>query len=294
MMKKYVFTVLVLTLISFMASCAVMPTVNDTSLIQALGDGSGVEYTSFRLKKPRLRVYAVRLNLAEAQLEIVRPIKMMPSGAERAGYTIAATTVSSFAKENDCIAAINAGPFSPVGSKEGQTRRHIGLLFFDGTLAAVQNNFDAIVFYKDGSSRIAAQDEIKDFSDINIAIGGFYALLKNGSFADNPASDTKRHPRSIAGLSKDGRTLYLLAIDGRQIGSIGATLEEAAAIIAALGAEQALNLDGGGSTSLVVRQGKKSRIVNTPIHGGIPGLERAVASCLGLRSKRPAAPKGHL
>src|SRR5262249_22581039 len=61
-----------------------------------------------------------------------------------------------------------------------------------------------------------------------------------------------RQPRTIAGIDRSGR-LILLTIDGRQPGvSEGATLSEEAALMRSLGAVNAMNLDGGGSTAMAV------------------------------------------
>ncbi|MEY2784026.1 MAG: hypothetical protein RL277_230 [Planctomycetota bacterium] len=85
-----------------------------------------------------------------------------------------------------------------------------------------------------------------------------------------------RHPRTAAGYAKDGR-LLLLVVDGRSKRSRGATLNEAAEMLLAFGAQEALNLDGGGSTTLVVRE----KVVNEPCD--VTG-ERPVASVLALVS----------
>lgn len=69
-----------------------------------------------------------------------------------------------------------------------------------------------------------------------------------------------RHPRTLAGLRPDG-TLLLVAVDGRRPGwSAGVSLPEAARVMRALGAREALNLDGGGSTAMTVR----GRVVSRP------------------------------
>lgn len=61
-----------------------------------------------------------------------------------------------------------------------------------------------------------------------------------------------RHPRTVAGIAEDG-TVFLVTIDGRQPGvSVGASVWEAARIALSLGARDAVNLDGGGSTTMVV------------------------------------------
>lgn len=62
----------------------------------------------------------------------------------------------------------------------------------------------------------------------------------------------RRNPRTLAGVTAGGRVL-LVAVDGRRPGhSVGASFEESAAVMRALGARDALNLDGGGSTGMTV------------------------------------------
>jgi exopolysaccharide biosynthesis protein len=69
-----------------------------------------------------------------------------------------------------------------------------------------------------------------------------------------------RHPRTIAGITARGE-LLLVAIDGRQPGySVGASFDEEAGVMRALGAVDAVNLDGGGSTTLVI----DGELVNRP------------------------------
>ncbi|MGH2743538.1 MAG: phosphodiester glycosidase family protein, partial [Thermoleophilaceae bacterium] len=64
----------------------------------------------------------------------------------------------------------------------------------------------------------------------------------------------RRNPRTLAGVTDDGRVL-LVAIDGRRPShSVGASFNESAAVMRALGARDALNLDGGGSTGMTVGQ----------------------------------------
>ena len=65
-------------------------------------------------------------------------------------------------------------------------------------------------------------------------------------------SHANRHPRSAVALAADG-AVWLVVVDGRQPLSRGVTLEELAELLLALGAADALNLDGGGSSTLVVR-----------------------------------------
>jgi len=79
---------------------------------------------------------------------------------------------------------------------------------------------------------------------------GFAPLDAPSLFGSFVAS---RHPRTLGGVRPDGRVL-LVTIDGRRPGwSAGVTLPEAARVMRALGARDALNLDGGGSTTMTVR-----------------------------------------
>ena len=88
---------------------------------------------------------------------------------------------------------------------------------------------------------------------------------------------TSRHPRTAAGISRDASRLFLVTVDGRQAPySDGMTLEELATLMRALGSHEAVNLDGGGSTAMVVADSDTSyRVVNRPSDRG---GERAVGN----------------
>lgn len=83
------------------------------------------------------------------------------------------------------------------------------------------------------------------------AVGGIPVLLDGAPLAG--LDDRERAPRTGAGLSPSGRRMYLVTVDGRQEDSIGATLLEFAALLRQLGIDDAVNLDGGGSSTLVLR-----------------------------------------
>lgn len=92
----------------------------------------------------------------------------------------------------------------------------------------------------------------------------------------------ERHPRAALGLTADGR-LLAVACDGRAAGEAGLLLDELAELLVAHGAHSAINLDGGGSTSLVCG----GELVNSPREGDgtpLPG-GRAVSTALLLRPR---------
>jgi len=207
-----------------------------------------------------------------------------PGRIDNNGNTVS-IKVSTFVNENGLAAGINALPFDPVSGTEGEPRINVGIVISNGvTFSPPYNNFDALVFYKNGNAAIKAQNEIINFEDIENAVGGFYRILEHGELVPRVHNLTDRHPRSAAGISVDNKLLYLLVIDGRQINSVGCTEAEAAILLLSLGATEAINFDGGGSSALALRYPDgKVRVVNVPIHGQIPGRERAVAGCLGIK-----------
>ena len=100
--------------------------------------------------------------------------------------------------------------------------------------------------------------------NIEDVIGGNPVLIRNGRIEWDSLSGSHyifaRHPRSGVGLTDDGKVL-LVAVDGRRPRhSVGMTLTAFAKLFKSLGATWALNLDGGGSTTMVVR----GRVVNKP------------------------------
>jgi len=88
----------------------------------------------------------------------------------------------------------------------------------------------------------------------------------------------KRNPRTIAGVDAQGRTLLVTA-DGRQTTALGLSIKEAADVAQSLGMVDALNLDGGGSTTIVV----DGEVVNSPSDAA---GERAVGDALTLLPRR--------
>lgn len=118
------------------------------------------------------------------------------------------------------------------------------------------------------------------------ALSGDRMLVLQGQPVDG-LDASKLDPRTAIGINRNGRYVYLVVVDGRQpFYSEGATLDELARLMKDLGAYYAMNLDGGGSSTMVV-QGKdgQPQILNSPIDNFIPGRERPVANHLGIYVK---------
>ena len=247
---------------------------------------SGLDYYAGRISRPRLEFHALRVDLSHPELRI---LTAGGAGGGEGGQFLS-VKVSAFVRSNNLAAGINALPFDPVSGKEGEPRTNIGIVVTGGVMVSPPHaNFDALVFYADGRAAIMAQSAIESAEHIDNAVGGFHRILEGGELVPRvldaqARQEAGRHPRSAAGISPDGRYLYLLVIDGRRPGSVGSTEAETALLLRALGASEGINFDGGGSTALALRYGDgKVRTANTPIHGHIPGRERAVAGCLGIK-----------
>lgn len=125
-----------------------------------------------------------------------------------------------------------------------------------------------------------------DISNLKMALGGGAILLENGQI---PASFTHNvtgtAPRTAVGFSADKKTLFLVVVDGRQAQSRGMSQKEMAEIMQKLGASDALNLDGGGSSTMVVRPlGEKQTSV---INRVSEGVQRLIANGIGIFTKAP-------
>ncbi|XVV01952.1 phosphodiester glycosidase family protein [Actinosynnema sp. CA-248983] len=118
----------------------------------------------------------------------------------------------------------------------------------------------------------------QDGSTLKAAIGGNQLLLKDGQVV---APDDPLHPRTAVGFSADGKKMFLLTVDGRQAPFLlGLNLKDMATTLKEMGAHNALNLDGGGSSTLLARTpGTEAvSVENTPSDGG----ERPVPNGLAL------------
>jgi len=139
-----------------------------------------------------------------------------------------------------------------------------------------------------GADRLALSRESEVLeplpSWIREAIGGHPSVLRDGEVIDQ-TSDlcTVRHPRTALGFSRDRQTLYLLVVDGRSSRSIGMTCEEEAATLRELGAWNAVNLDGGGSSTMWVRG---TGTLNEPSDGAA----RTVSNHLGVQATGSGMP----
>ena len=215
--------------------------------------------------EPRLqKVFVVRVDLRAPGIELFST----PANGKATTETTSGTT-SEFLAHYQLQVAINANFYNPCctpGDKD-----LLGLAISRGTAVsppvATGTGAAVLVVTRDNHATITKTSAGFATQNYWTAVAGSEIVLSNGvkpALADSEFNKTP-HPRTALGLSKDGRYLMLLAIDGRQPGySMGATMEEVAAWLLRFGASEGLNLDGGGSTALVRADGDKVMVLNQP------------------------------
>lgn len=120
-----------------------------------------------------------------------------------------------------------------------------------------------------------------DYKGLKFAMGGGSIILKNGVAMQTNIINKGRHPRTGIGVTQDGSKIVIITVDGRN-GYAGLTQKEFGEIFKSFGCYNAMNLDGGGSTTMVkkTKAMDKAEIINKP-SGGTP---RAVVSGVGVFS----------
>jgi exopolysaccharide biosynthesis protein len=234
--------------------------------------------------------YAIRVDMQAPGISVV--------GTPHAGSkaTISEAT-SRFAEERGVQVAVNGGFFAPCCATTPEEKTIRGLQITDGKVISpfsvdpTKKGFDvALIVTKDNKATIGRITPDTELSGIYTAITGNNWLLQSGElnpdFPPVPPSGDMSHldtaPRTVAGVSKDGRFLYLLVIDGRvREYSMGTTYRESAYVMLTLGAYNAVNFDGGGSTTLVEQDATgKLTVVNRPSDKH----ERLDANALGIHA----------
>ena len=115
------------------------------------------------------------------------------------------------------------------------------------------------------------------------AVSGDRMVVEDGKVVKNLAAQAP-NPRTAIGINRNGRWLTLMVVDGRQSRySEGVTFPELAELLISYGVHTGANMDGGGSSTMVIRgTDGNARVLNSPIEMNQPGKERPVGNHLGM------------
>ncbi|MFE9823248.1 phosphodiester glycosidase family protein [Streptomyces sp. NPDC005791] len=191
-------------------------------------------------------------------------------GADRALTVDAARPVVEVAVRDGKVASVSGTPGS--GPVPEDTVVLVGREAGAGLLTALEPGDPVGIAYRARAGTGAVP---------RTAVGGRELLVVDGTAQNHDGEgNNTAAPRTAVGFSKDGRTMQVITVDGRQSDSGGVTLTELGEMMRGAGSYSALNLDGGGSSTLVAREpGSDSlQVENSPSDGS----ERTVPNGLAL------------
>lgn len=255
----------------------------------------GLRYWHQHIAQPRpMMVHVLEIDLDTPGLAFV-----VNSGTPKDGNEFVAEKTTAFVEREHLDAAINATYFRPFDGGHLLDKAYVPALgqgvVVDGVSMA-HGHLDSDYASPDPRSNGAVCIHARDVQittshcprQTTDAVGAGPVLMIHGKVLP---LESKRHdyyydtePRTAIALDKARRKMWWIVVDGRQPHySEGMTLPELTELMRQLGADSAINMDGGGSSTMVLRQQGKLEIANSPIHTGIPGRERPVGNHLGLR-----------
>ncbi len=220
-----------------------------------------------------VRVYSVVIKKGAASIETTMPQDSIESIGKVSNMKNQLS--AAVANGKNAIVSINADFFDMGG-----TNIMRGLCVKDGVFIHGAADRPWFGITKDGNSVMGLPADYNTHKDNLLhAVGGSHILLKNDN-PDNLSIGTEFadtiHPRTAVGVTPDG-DIVLMIVDGRQPDtSNGATLADLAFLLGTFGCSDGINLDGGGSSTLIIRNGSTYTTKNSPSAGAL----RAVANGL--------------
>lgn len=250
----------------------------------------GVDYaTGFTDAPVPQQVNSLRIDLFNPKIQFFST----PDNGNDPEDTTSQTT-SQFLDQYDLQVAINANFFAPCCTAAAEPKDLIGLAIAQSDIVSPVDGLifggtgeipESLLITQNNQVDIMTVDGMSNISNVFTSVSGSPRLLVNGAIAVPeipPNSFADLNPRTAVGLSQNEQYLILMTIDGRQLGiSEGATLYQTAEWLQRFGSYQGLNLDGGGSTTMV-REGLLGmpQLLNVPSSTG--GMERFNGNNFGV------------
>jgi len=239
-----------------------------------------------------LRIYFLKVLLNAKELEVVTLSAEDPDGPGPAESQL--NPPADLFRRFNALAAVNANAFAGLSENKAATPKWTeglpvnihGLVVSQGkTISPIENKRTS--FWLDPQQKPHIGDPAPDSSVSEAVSDWFSPLLAKAHIVPDPA-DQALHPRTALGFDDNGAWLLLVVVDGRQPGfSEGVTLFELAEILQSQGCTQSINLDGGGSSIMLIQEpGKEVRALNSPSDKP----HRPVPVMLGIRKLAPASP----
>lgn len=236
----------------------------------------GIRLAQTNVREPRpMWIHAVKIDLRTPGLRFCTTPRA-DRWDENKRETIRQTTrdflMDSAKTDQSLVFAVNADWFSPWPAPWNMPMPTDlgGLAISDGVVVSPASGSPSLMIAKSGVASIAVTTAQTRIDDLQVAVSGFGLCLRDG--IPQPSEDDL-HPRTGIGLSEDGEQLFVIAIDGRRFSRQGATTHELGQWMKRCGADDAINMDGGGSTTLawwnpMLAGDDKTELINTPVGNG--------------------------
>jgi hypothetical protein len=244
----------------------------------------GITIFSETRTNPPQRIFGAEIDLTHPQIQIrVAPGGPDPDGPGRWETTLLRPTTVAAREKFDLV--VNGDFYQvPPAAERGTNRTMAAWATVTGPAVSSGQVWSTstaprpcLVVRRDGKVEIRHLREPQ--GDDWEVVSGNVLLLRDGEIV--PHENKVRHPRTVVGLNQDATKMILLVVDGRKSGiAVGMSYAELATELLRRGCHDALNLDGGGSSVLAIRDPAKNQfqILNAPTDG----RERPVANVLGI------------
>ena len=234
-------------------------------------------------RKMMVHVYAIDLKYEKLHFLVTPPDHNVDAAP------ICSRTTSEFMEQHGVQIAINGDGYSYVHpaavshlscSNSGDLLNPNSYAASRGKIYSQQMNADRPIMFINKKNEVTYN---KPKGAVYNAISGDRMLVDKGKPVAGLDNSTLQ-PRTAVGTNQNGRWMLMIVVDGRQPGySEGCTLKELAEMLIKFGGVySAINLDGGGSSAIVLDKNGKVDLLNSPIEDGVAGKERKVANHLGI------------
>lgn len=239
----------------------------NTNPFKHLGTGWKAPFQGVRTKDMRVggrTVHVVAIDLANPK------VKLETNAPRTRGRT-----VERIARGAEAELAINGDFFSP-----GQSYKPSGVAMTNGVRWPGTGPGEPMLAFRGGHAEIVQRGSGPEW--MRNAVSARPQVLKDGKVVTRYAEPDKAvgNPRTAAGVSKDGRVLYLIAAGGRDSRGAGLTAAQTGRLMKSLGADDAIAMDAGGSAQMYQRgRGMVQRSSD-------PGGHRAVANVIMIQAQK--------
>jgi exopolysaccharide biosynthesis protein len=257
-----------------------------------------IVYRHEQRRDPDMSLHVLTIDLSDPDVKV----RIAPGGADPDGtsgeWQTTLMPVRQIAQRERFDVAVNASFFAisrsttqpGAGYREGAWAKSVGWAMTDGKLWSSHHRDGWPILWVEGERRVKIGLSKNVPPDATQIVAGNAYVLRDGKPAEPfEGMMSVRHPRTVVGVDREGRKLVILTVDGRRPGvSVGMSGAELATEMQRLGCWHAINLDGGGSTTLVMRDTSSDelKLVNQPSDP----RERAVANTLGVTIGRANPP----